>query len=205
MTIVTEQASSGGKKNKQLLLIVAIAVLTTLVPYIMYYTGVGVPQGTTNEGILLSDPVVATDFAFRDVDGQPWPLADQRPKFRLVVPVHGACEQACRDSLYLTRQVRTRLSDKRDQLERVFVQLGEPRGEDFKQYLEVEHPDLRYLQGDYQEWREALGDEAALKADFSGQEYYLLHRYGALAMAYNEQHSGNQLLEDLNFLIKTSN
>lgn len=205
MNTVTEPTSSAGKANKPLLLIIAIAVMATVVPYIMYYTGVGIPAGTTNQGILLSEPVLVSEFTFRDEHGEVWDLAKQQPKFRLMVPVRGACDEVCRDSLYLMRQVDTRLSDKSDQLERFYIQLGEEDSEGIKQFLASEHPGLQYLQGSYREWQSALGDRPELSANFDGGEYYLLHRYGALAMAYNDQHSGNQLLDDLKFLIKTSN
>jgi hypothetical protein len=171
----------------------------------MYYTGIGVPQSTTNEGILVSDPVVVTDFSFRDGAGQPWDLAEQQPKFRFMIPVRGECGEACRETLYLTRQVRTRLAEDRDQLQRIFVQLGDAGSGSFRQYLAAEHPDLTYLDGDSDEWREVLAARPELSGNLSGREYYLLHRYGALGLAYNQEHTGNQLLDDLEFLIKTSN
>ncbi|MEX1033958.1 MAG: hypothetical protein WDZ30_11405 [Cellvibrionaceae bacterium] len=203
---MTQQvASSGGRKNKQLLWIIAIAALTTIVPYIMYYTGIGIPSGTINQGILVAAPIELSDFTFRSENMERWDLAEQAPKFRLVIPVLGTCEELCLDSLYVTRQVHIRLSDKKDQVERLYVQLGEADDDAFRQFLAAEHPNLTYLEGDYREWRAALGDQPELSAGFDGAEYYLLHRYGALVMAYNEDHHGNQLLDDLEFLIKTSN
>lgn len=199
------ESKSSPRNTKPLLLIIVIAALATLIPYVMYYTGMGIPEGTTNNGILLEEPVLVDDFSFREQNGDAWDLAEQKPKFRLVIPVRGDCDNSCRESLYLTRQVNTRLSDKSDQLQRLYVQLGREDSTRFQRYLASEHPDIAYLQGDYQEWQAALGDQAGISANFDGSEYYLLHRYGALAMAYNQQHTGNQLLDDLKFLIKTSN
>jgi cytochrome oxidase Cu insertion factor (SCO1/SenC/PrrC family) len=202
---VTEQTASETKSNTPLLLIIGIAVLATVIPYVMYYTGMGIPQSTTNHGILVSEPVVMTDFSFRDAAGDPWVLADQEPKFRLMIPVMGDCDEVCRETLYTTRQVRTLLGTDRDQFQRVFVQLGEANDGSFQRYLAQEHPDLQYLQGDEAEWREALAQRPELSPALSGHEIYLLHRYGALGLAYNQQHTGNQLLDDVEFLIKTSN
>lgn len=202
---MTEQKASAAKSISPLLLIVAIALLATLVPYLMYYTGVGIPQSTTNHGILVSEPVVMTDFSFRDSWGNPWILADQEPKFRLMIPVMGDCDEVCRETLYTTRQVRIRLAEDRDQLQRIFVQLGEADDDSFGEYLAQEHPDLKYLEGDEREWREAFAQRPELSPELSGSELYLLHRYGALGLAYNQQHTGNQLLDDVEFLIKTSN
>lgn len=193
------------RTNRPLLIIIAIAVLTTAIPYLMYYTGLGVPAETTNQGILVQEPFVLSEFEFRDEAGQAWALNEQNPKFRLILPVRGPCDESCRETLYLTRQVHTRLSKDAEQLERVYVQLGEPADTEFRAYLKEEHPRLRYLTGNPQEWQEAFSTRPELSPEFDGTEYYLLHRYGALSMAYNEQHSGNQLLDDLEFLIKTSN
>lgn len=203
MTHIEETAGPSGKS--QLLLLIGIALLATLVPYVMYYTGWGIPAATVNQGVLVNDPLVVTDFHFRDLNDKPWNLAEQQPKFRLVIPVLGECEAECRDNLYVTRQVRRRLAEKSDQLERVYVQLGKQDEAAFHDFLSEEHGDVVYLTGDYQEWQQGLGSKEELEADFKGREYYLLHRYGALGLAYNREHTGNQLLDDLEFLIRTSN
>lgn len=199
------EAKPSPRNTKPLLLIVLIAAMTTLIPYVMYYTGFGIPEETTNNGIFLDEAVLVGDFSFQKPSGEAWDLSEQQPKFRLVIPVRSDCDDSCRESLYLTRQVNTRLSDKSDQLQRLYVDLSQKDNANFQRYLASEHPDITYLQGDYQQWQAALGDQASISADFDGREYYLLHRYGALAMAYDQEHTGNELLDDLKFLIKTSN
>lgn len=201
-TEIAERTARSGKT--QLLLLVGIALLATVVPYLMYYTGWGVPRSTVNQGILV-DPIVVTDFNFRDSSGNVWSLAEQRPKFRLLIPVVGECREECRNSLYLTRQVRRRLAEKIDQLQRIYIQLADDDDASFHDFLAQEHGDILYLKADHDEWHQALSMRPELQADFSGREYYLLHRYGALGLAYNNEHTGNQLLDDLEFLIRTSN
>jgi len=188
-----------------LLSIIAIAVLTTAVPYLMYYTGLWIPAATTNEGILLQEPVLIDSFDFRKADGSAWDLAAQEPRFRLFFPVIGECDEVCRDNIYLVRQVDTRLGKDGAQVERIYLQLGEQEDAELRELLEAEYPRMIYLRGEASQWREALAGKPEIAARFDGHEYYLSHRYGALAMAYNEEHSGNQLLEDLKFLIRTSN
>lgn len=200
----TDESYSGNGKS-QLVWLVGIALLATVVPYLMYFTGWGVPAATTNQGILVEDPFVVTDFSFYDGRGESWILAEQQPKFRLLIPVRGECADACRESLYLTRQVRRRLAEKSEQLERIYIQLDNQSDAALRDYLAEEHSDLLYLGGDYAQWREALTSRSELEGKLDGSEYYLLHRYGALGLAYNHKHSGNQLLDDLEFLIRTSN
>lgn len=203
MTHTEESPSHGGRS--QLLLLIGIALLATLVPYLMYYTGWGIPSATVNQGVLVNDPLVVSDFHFRDLNNKPWSLAEQPAKFRLVIPVVGECDAECRDTLYLTRQVRRRLAEKNDQLQRIYLQLGAEDDAAFQKFLANEHSDLLYLTGDHEQWHDGLNNREELNADFRGHEYYLLHRYGALGLAYNSEHTGNQLLDDLEFLIRTSN
>lgn len=203
--MIQVEESSGRNGKSQLILLIGIALLATVVPYLMYFTGWGVPTVTTNQGIMISNPVVMSNFDFEDARGQRWLLAEQKPKFRLLIPVQGECAGACRESLYLSRQVRRRLAEKSEQLERIYVQLGTHSDAEFRDYLAAEHSDIVYLRGDYQQWRNEVAALPELQGDFDGSEYYLLHRYGALGLAYNSEHSGNQLLDDLEFLIRTSN
>ena len=87
----------------------------------------------------------------------------------------------------------------------LLVNLGTPLSDELKDFLAKEHPTLTVLVGDRDEWSEVLNAREELAKEFNGHEYYILHRYGALVMAFNQQHTGNELLTDLNFLIKTSN
>lgn len=203
MTQIEDSPSRSGKS--QLILLVGIALLATVVPYVMYYTGLGVPTATTNQGVLVEEPIVMTDFHFSNGDGQPWILAEQTPKFRILIPVVGKCNATCEETLYLTRQVRRRLAEKSDQLDRIYVQLGQPENAELQEFLAAEHSDLIYLAGDLDQWQSEISRRSELQSTFDGTEYYLLHRYGALGLAYNNEHSGNQLLDDLEFLIRTSN
>lgn len=203
MTEIEEGPSRSGRS--QLLLLVGIALLATVVPYLMYYTGWGIPATTNNQGVLVENPLVVSNFHFRDSNDKSWILAEQQAKFRLVIPVLGDCDAACRDNLYLTRQVRRRLAEKGEQLQRIYVQLGIEDELVFQQFLAKEHSDMLYLKGDREEWHRGLSSREELQADLQGREYYLLHRYGALGLAYTGEHTGNQLLDDLEFLIRTSN
>lgn len=197
----TPQANS----KKQFLLIAAIAISVTVIPYIMFYTGIGIPTSTVNKGILLENPQPVDNYPLTDKNGQPWLISQQEPKFRLVFLVSGDCDEACENMLYVTRQVRIRLSKEMDQLERLYINLGDPLDNEFSEYLAEEHPDLKVLDGDRQQWHALLAEQPNVRDDLNGHEYFLIHRYGAMVMAYTEEQTGNELLKDLKFLIKSSN
>lgn len=193
------------KNRKQLIIIAVIAMLATVVPYIMFYTGIGVPGGTTNKGILLENPQSVADYPLQTLSGETLSLADQEPRFRLVFPVVGGCDEDCEALLYITRQVRIRLAREMDQLQRIYLNLGDPLSAEFLARLEEEHPDLVVYQGENQAWQSLLTGQPGVAGKLDGHEYFLIHRYGALVMGYNDTHTGNELLDDLKFLIKSSN
>ncbi|MGI1679413.1 MAG: SCO family protein [Cellvibrionaceae bacterium] len=201
--MTTNAKSNSGKK--QLIILIAMAALSTLIPYIMFYTGIGIPDSTKNKGILIENPVSVTEFELKDNDGKPWLLKDQQPKFRMTFLVDGECDVDCREMLYLTRQVDKRLGKESDQFDRIYINLGGPLTEEFTEFLKAEHPRLTVLTGSREDWQAILANDNQMADELNGHEYYLLHRYGALVMAFNESHSGNELLSDLKFLIKTSN
>lgn len=205
----TEQDQTSNKPpksgKKQLIIIIAMATLSTLIPYIMFYTGIGIPEGTKNNGILIEEPVSVSEYELTDADGNAWFIKDQTPKFRMLFLVEGECDDACREMLYTSRQVDKRLSKESEQFDRVYINLGGDLSEEFSQFLAEEHPRLTVLKGDRAQWQRILVNNDQLADELNGHEAYLLHRYGAVVMAFNENHSGNELLTDLKFLIKTSN
>lgn len=193
------------RKRTQLIIIFAMAIIATMIPYLMYFTGVGVPTGTVNKGNLITEPVSLADMNLRNMDGSALKLAEPPFKFRMVFLVNGNCDDQCRELLFLTRQVHTRLSDKGDQFERLYVDLSEAPSSATQEFLKQEHPKLRYIQGGLMDWQTLLSNTPEVAQPFAGQEYYLTHRYGALSLVYNQEQSGNELLKDLKFLVRTSN
>jgi len=193
------------RSRKPFFLIAIIAIAVTVIPYIMFYTGIGIPSGTTNKGILFEDPQLVDNYPLTDGKGQPWLISQQEPKFRLVFLVRDNCDETCKNLLYVTRQVRTRLSKDMDQLERLYINVGAPLDGEFSDYLATEHPDLKILSGDREQWHALIANQPNITDQLDGHEYFLVHRYGAMVMAYTEEHTGNELLKDLKFLIKSSN
>lgn len=193
------------RKRTQLIIIFAMAILATMVPYLMYFTGIGIPTGTVNKGNLITEPVSLADMNLRNMDGSALKLAEPPFKFRMIFLVEGECDSQCRELLFLTRQVHTRLSDKGDQFERLYVDLTETPTNAMQEFLQEEHPKLRYIQGNLLDWQNLLNSTPEIAQPFTGQEYLLTHRYGALSLVYNDEQSGNELLKDLKFLVRTSN
>ncbi|GAB1269495.1 hypothetical protein NBRC116493_27480 [Aurantivibrio infirmus] len=200
-----EQTVEPQRKRTQLIIIFGLAIAATFIPYLMYFTGIGIPTGTVNNGRLIAEPVSLADANIRTSEGELLKLAEPPFKFRMIFLVNGECDSQCRDLLFLTRQVHTRLSDKGDQFERLYIDLSAQSSKSLEDFLNEEHPKLRYARSDLSEWQDLLSSTSEISQPFTGHEYLLTHRYGALSMVYDDVQTGNELLKDLKFLVRTSN
>lgn len=159
--------------------------------------------GTNNRGTLLNPIVVMADMPLTDQQGEAWLWQEQAPKWRLLLPFVGTCDDACRDFLYTSRQVHIRLDKKTQRVKRVFLNLGAPLDDEMNAYLKKEHPYLTVVRGDLAEFSAFIG---STNAQWTGDtpRLFLVDQQGVAMMFYTPQHDGSDLLGDLKHLIKYS-
>ena len=187
--------------RRQGLLIVAIIVLPMVIAYIMFKTGWGMPTDTINKGMLLAPPqpvskleLVADDKTLQGL----YPA--EKKRWRIMVPVSASCKATCQKNLFITRQVHIRLAEKAPRVERILLALGDVP-EEQKQRLLAEHPNILWLDSS----RTALTNwlaETNLAAIQPDEHYFLIDQDGFAMMAYNAEHSGQNLLDDLKRVLK---
>ncbi len=204
-----EQSPEQLKKNRlQLIAILAIVLIPVLGSTFMFYTGIGMPQGTSNHGVLIEPPMGLTDIAVSNNDGSPWSWAESG-KFRFITLLDGQCDETCNQMLYITRQVHVRLAKRGGSLERLLVQLDDaitetPLPTSIGKSMAEEYPGLAQMRSDFYQWRERLSNQASLSNTFNGHQILLVDRRGNLIMAFDQNNSGEDIHKDLNFLIKST-
>jgi len=159
--------------------------------------------GTNNRGTLLNPIVVMADMKLTDQQGEAWLWQEQAPKWRLLLPFVGTCDDACRDFLYTSRQVHIRLDKKTQRVKRVFLNLGAPLDDEMNAYLKREHPYLTVVRGDLVDFSALMG---STNAQWAGDtpRLFLVDQQGVAMMYYTPEHNGSDLLGDLKHLIKYS-
>ena len=159
--------------------------------------------GTNNRGTLLNPIVVMADMPLTDQQGEAWLWQEQAPKWRLLLPFVGTCDDACRDFLYTSRQVHIRLDKKTQRVKRVFLNLGAPLDDEMNAYLKREHPYLTVVRGDLADFSALIG---STNAQWAGDtpRLFLVDQQGVAMMYYTPEHDGSDLLGDLKHLIKYS-
>lgn len=185
-----------------LLAILAITVLPIIAAYVAFFTGVGVPDETVNEGELIA-PAKNLTAILADAEGEIPGFADNL-NWRLLIPVPEHCGEVCQRNLYITRQVHIRLAEKGDRLERFAVNIGGADGESFLQSIKAEHPGMKQFTVSREVWDEWLRD-SNIPDNLTEDHYYLLvDQVGFAMMFYSTRQDGNQLLKDLKRVLRYS-
>jgi len=159
--------------------------------------------GTNNRGTLLNPVVMMADMPLTDQQGEAWLWQEQAPKWRLLLPFAGTCEDACRDFLYTSRQVHIRLDKKTQRVKRVFLNLGAPLDDEMNAFLKREHPYLTVVRGDLADFLALIGPTNAQWAS-DNSRLFLVDQQGVAMMYYTPENDGSDLLGDLKHLIKYS-
>ncbi|WP_346838320.1 hypothetical protein [Microbulbifer sp. SAOS-129_SWC] len=191
-----------GLSRLQGIAVLAAVFVPILAAYVVYYTGVGMPAGTTNEGQLLRPPVRVLDLPFQERDAGRLQLGAEQPRWRYLVIPAGRCASACEKLLYTSRQVHIRLGEKADRVERLLVTAA-PLGDARYRQLRQQHPRLRFVT-----LEPAVLEKLQRAAGFRQWHQpraLLVDQQGYAMMAYDNHHSGNQLLKDIKRLLKYSN
>jgi len=159
--------------------------------------------GTTNHGSFIQPTLDINDLPLWDAENNHWNYADKKIKWRYLMADDGRCEQACRDMLYVTRQVHIRVGKNSKRLERLYVLLGDEMTAEAEEYIASEHPYLRVVKSrneDYAKWLEGAntGWQPGL------MRAIVIDQNGRAMMHYSLDNEGNGLLEDINHLLKYS-
>lgn len=158
--------------------------------------------GTSNKGILLI-PMAPLAGLPSTQEGKPWRWSELKPRWRLVLPVVDGCNEACKDMLYVSRQVHIRLDKQAHRVNRVLLNLGEPLDAETLAFLQKEHVYLTVADADYEDFAALL---APTNADWQGTStrLFVVDQNGEMMMYYTPDHNGSDILADLRHLLKYS-
>ena len=198
VTTTINQSSKLKNRNRlQLALLFLIPFAAMSLAWIMYFTGLWLPDGRTNKGELLSPPANFADLHLKQGE-QTFEAAMTEGLWRVVVFGSTHCQETqCVDSLYKTRQVHIALGKDADRVTRFYVAPQKPTP---SSELATEHPGIHWLTADEEQVKTALG----LK-QWPGNQVFIIDPLGNLIMGYQAEQPGGDLLDDLKKLLKASN
>lgn len=113
----SEQRTRLGRwKMIGVLLVCAAPVIASYITYFVIR-----PEGRTNYAELVEPPRPMPALDLRALDGTPVDAASLRGQWLLVTLGGGACDDACRDRLYLQRQLREMMGRDKDRVDRLWL------------------------------------------------------------------------------------
>lgn len=159
--------------------------------------------GTTNHGILVNPPVelspgdLLSSEAPLESSEAPWSAFDQ-PTFKLVVLNVGDCDSRCQDMLRSTRQLHVRLNRDYKDVERGFLALSLDT-ELASSYVE-DLPDYTLLKMGNAELLDRLAG-TNIPTPEKGPLLLMINPLNIIMMAYTSDHTGSEVLEDLEHVL----
>jgi hypothetical protein len=177
------------RTRRLILLVAAIAVAPVLFSYAAYY---GLPrESRVNYGTLLETRPLA-DIRGTDAEGNVFATSKLRGRWLILFASPGACESACEDALYASRQARTMQNAERERIVRVLLVTTEQTP---SQRLIAEHPDLSVVR---------VAPNALSALPEGATRIYLIDPLGNLVLAWPAKPDIKALANDLARLLRAS-
>lgn len=188
----------------KLLLIIGIPFVLMAAAYFVYFTGIGIPEGTKNKGILIRPPQQLSDIPIR-FEGQPYDYrSEAEPRWSILIAGSGDCEASCAETLYLTRQIHIALGKYQHRVRRMYLQLDDRDNSKLLDLISREHPHLQVFTADRQSFSQLLA-ASDMSADPSAPgTYFIVDPQGFVMMYYTAEHDGKDAITDMKFLLKFS-
>lgn len=184
----------------KLLLLISIPFALMAAAWTVYYTGVGMPAGTSNQGVLVNPPLQINALT---IDGQPPIIAENNTRWSFLLPGPSSCDEACAQRLYFTRQLRTALGKYAQDTQRLYLKdASQPLSVKFKTLLEEEHKDIKIVDVDWVSLQALLASNDASAQSVAEQHFYFADARGFLMLYYTEEHSHKDTMKDIKFLLK---
>ena len=200
---MTEQSAKANSSKLELWLILLIPIAGLLIFTFMYFSGVGVPQATTNNGSLIQPPRSIETVAIIDVDNNEFVYNNNSHKWTILIPAVGGCNESCESTLYFTRQMHTALGKQMNGLRRFYLTDEKTIAPTTAALVLAEYPKLERFFTSTEQMELLLGRVDGV--DYrDGKTYFLVDPMGFIMMSYTDQHGLKDLLSDLKFLLKQS-
>jgi len=193
MTTVEMMAQTPKMTHKArwtLIVLIAICVLPVAASYFAFY--VWQPEGRMNYGTLVS-PTLLPDSPVVDLAGKPVSRDALIGKWTYLVVAPAACNDACRNALYLTRQVRTAQAQEMDRVHRIWL------------VTDSRTPDARLL--DQHEGMDVVMANSVWRDRFVAEglpRVWLVDPKGYVMMRYPDELEPKRMIKDLGRLLKYS-
>ena len=171
---------------------------------LVFVTGVGIPKGTTNKGVLLQPARQIDELPLQTSTGTPWRYETEGASWGILVAGGAECTGLCRERMLLARQVHRTLGRDMGRVKRYYLDTAETIAPETATYLKREQQDLRVLRAPEAAMRALLATTATDPDPLSSGAIYLVDKRGFVMMYYLPTHTGRAMTDDLRFLLRNT-
>jgi hypothetical protein len=171
----------------QLILILAVVIAPMILASAMYQWRFWVPETRSYHGELIGNGQSRADLGIADATESRW---------QLLVTVPQACDSACKELVFLARQIHIGLNRDVSRASHALA-VAQPLAADYDAQLQREYPQLTR----YQLELEAYGKTAGAT---KGAQLWIVDPHGNLVLRYDATSKGKAILNDLRHLLKIS-
>ena len=187
--------------RRTMLLTIALLMLPFALAFGLYWLEWR-PATLANHGELIQPPQALPESGLSHADGSPFPTAELRRKWTLVLVSQTACDNACQHDLQQMRQVQVALNKEMVRLRRILIanSIGELAADPALPELRRTYPDLLIAAPNSDQqgtaWRQAI--------DATNYRFYVIDPLGNVMMRYTDKPDMSGMLKDLERLLKYS-
>lgn len=176
-------------------LLFAVAIVPLVIATAMFYTGWGIPGSTTNNGEFVDGQEQVLDQGIRDSDGQPFRSRflqeNEDAKWWILVTAE-QCGDTCIEWLDKTASAHQLLHKDWHRARRGFISRDGtvPEGANDQRLIRLSAPEANPL--------------SKYTAEDANTTVFIVDPMGNLVLRYDQRHSGEDVLEDLEHLLEVS-
>lgn len=182
-----------------MLIPIGVVVLATLV----FYTRIGMPDGTRNKGILITPPLQINGIGLSDAQSAEYQLDGSKDQLWTFLVSHSAsCDEICRKHFWEIRQTRTALGKYQSHIRRIWLVTEGTVDVSTQQWLAQEHPDVTLLYADGARWKNLLRQSPEGISSDGKAVFFLVDPRGFVMMYYTPEDTYKDVITDMKFLLK---
>lgn len=181
-----DKHASRTRGRLQLMLILLVALGPMILATSMYRMNFWVPDSRSYHGQMLGDGQTRSDLGVEARDS----------RWQLLVSTPAACDQDCRQLVYLARQIQVGLGRDASRASHALA-VAQPVAADYQALLAREYPQLQRYPLDLQRYGQRVSQP--------GAQLWIVDPHGNLVLRYDAKVNGKDVLNDLRHLLKLSN
>jgi hypothetical protein len=200
MTVLKKEQQRRGRLN--LLALILMPIVVVVLATIVFYTRIGLPEGTRNRGELITPPLQFKELPMRDIHGADVKLEESKNMWTFLLIFPSSCTDHCKKQMWETRQTRVALGKYQGHIRRAWLVAGGEIDQPMKRWLAEEHPDIQLLYTESASLDAWIGRSAVGKKSLTEARFYLADPRGFVMMYYDQEDTYKDTITDMKFLLK---